>query len=112
MNRIRLMRSRRNLTLQQLALRVNPPASYQQIARLERDERRLTWEWIIRISRALECGPMDLIEDGWERLDTPEQEVIAAFRALPEARRRDFVDDLDQRGGSAMRGRMVAAAIK
>lgn len=100
MNRIRLIRGRRSLTLQQLALRINPPASYQQIARLERDERRLTWEWITRISRALDCAPMDLIEDGWERLSPSEQELLAAFRALPEARRQDFMDDLGHNGSS------------
>lgn len=108
MNRIRLMRSRRGLTLQQLALRVDPPASYQQIARLERDERRLTWEWITRISGALECTPMDLIEDGWERLSPAEQEVLASFRALPEARRRNFVDDLE--GGERTFPERLAAA--
>lgn len=102
------MRSRRGLTLQQLALQVDPPASYQQIARLERDERRLTWEWIVRISRALGCGPMDLIEDGWVRLDPAEQELLAAYRALPEARRRSFIDDLE-RDPSAYAPRMVAA---
>lgn len=81
------MRVRQGLTLQQLAARVEPPASYQQIARLERDERRLTWDWLKKIARALDCTPMDLIEDGWERLSPAEQKLVAAFRDLPEAKR-------------------------
>ncbi len=87
MNRIRLMRARQGLTLQQLSARVDPPASYQQIARLERDERRLTWDWLMKIARALNCSPMDLIEDGWERLSPAERKLVVAFRDLPEARR-------------------------
>lgn len=96
MNRIRLMRARQGLTLQQLAARVTPPASYQQIARLERDERRLTWDWLSKIARALECAPMDLIEDGWERLTPAEQRLIAAYRDLPEAQRGMMMSELLQ----------------
>jgi len=88
------MRARQGLTLQQLAARLSPPASYQQIARLERDERRLTWEWLSRIARALECAPMDLIEDGWERLTPAEQKLVAAYRDLPEAQRCTMLSDL------------------
>ncbi|MBL8659271.1 MAG: helix-turn-helix transcriptional regulator [Rhodospirillales bacterium] len=96
MNRIRLMRVRRGLTLQQLSARVDPPASYQQIARLERDERRLTWDWLMKIARALDCAPMDLIEDGWERLSPAEQKLVAAFRDLPEGRRSSALSALIQ----------------
>lgn len=96
MNRIRLMRARQGLTLQQLAARVNPPASYQQIARLERDERRLTWDWLTKIARALDCAPMDLIEDGWARLSPAEERLVAAFRQLPEPKRSTILSEFAQ----------------
>ncbi len=96
MNRIRLMRARQGLTLQQLSARVDPPASYQQIARLERDERRLTWDWLMKIARALDCSPMDLIEDGWERLSPAERKLVAAFRDLPEAKRSSALSEFMQ----------------
>jgi transcriptional regulator with XRE-family HTH domain len=96
MNRIRLMRVQRGLTLQQLAARIDPPASYQQVARLERDQRRLTWEWLKRIAEALDCVPMDLIEDGWERLSPAERRLLAAFRDLPEAKRTTVLREVGQ----------------
>lgn len=110
MNRIRMMRSRRGLTLQQLAARIEPSASYQQIARLERDERRLTWDWLMKIARALDCVPMDLIEDGWERLTPAEQRLLAAFREWPEAKRSILLEEVDDQPHSPTRPDMVAGA--
>lgn len=110
MNRIRMMRSRRGLTLQQLAARIQPPASYQQIARLERDERRLTWDWLMKIARALECVPMDLIEDGWQKLTPSEQRLLEAFRKWPEAKRSILLDELDEGAHPPSLADMVAEA--
>lgn len=110
MNRIRMMRSRRGLTLQQLAARIEPPASYQQIARLERDERRLTWDWLMKIARALDCVPMDLIEDGWHRLTPAEQRLLAAFREWPESKRSILLEEAGGDTHSTARADMVAGA--
>jgi DNA-binding Xre family transcriptional regulator len=110
MNRIRMMRSRRGLTLQQLAARIEPPASYQQIARLERDERRLTWDWLTKIARALECVPMDLIEDGWHRLTPSEQRLVAAFREWPEGKRSILLEEMGAEPHSPALVDMVADA--
>jgi transcriptional regulator with XRE-family HTH domain len=110
MNRIRMMRSRRGLTLQQLAARIEPPASYQQIARLERDERRLTWDWLMKIASALECVPMDLIEDGWYRLTPSEQRLVAAFREWPEGKRSILLEEVGAEPHPPARADVVADA--
>ncbi len=38
--------------------------SPQQIQKLERGERRLTWDWAIRLARAYDCDPRDLMFGG------------------------------------------------
>jgi DNA-binding XRE family transcriptional regulator len=58
-NRIRDLRRARGLTLEQLAEAVG--TSYQQVMRLEKGERRLTVDWMVRIAPALGVAPADLM---------------------------------------------------
>lgn len=58
-NKIRELRTAAGLTAEALALRVG--TSQVQISRLERGERKLTLEWMMRLAKALECAPEDLL---------------------------------------------------
>ncbi len=60
-NRLRELRKRQGLTLEQVAQRAH--TTNQQIHRLETGKRRLTHEWMVRVSRALGCHPADLLPD-------------------------------------------------
>jgi transcriptional regulator with XRE-family HTH domain len=74
-NRIRKLRLDRGLTLDQLAERAG--TTLQQLSRLERAERRLTDEWMTRLSNALGVRPVDLLPDSGpdtrEFLQNPEE---------------------------------------
>jgi transcriptional regulator with XRE-family HTH domain len=59
MNRVREWRRLRNLTIEELARRSRTTAS--QISKLERGERRLTLDWMERLSGALGCRSQDLL---------------------------------------------------
>jgi transcriptional regulator with XRE-family HTH domain len=78
MNRIRELRDAAGLTQQDLAGRVG--TSSVQIGRLEKGERRLTLEWLHKISQALECSPAELISN--RVLVDPTDEVIPATLSL------------------------------
>lgn len=58
-NRIKEWRNKMGITAQELADMVN--SSQGQISKLERGERRLDTDWMDRISKALNCRPIDLI---------------------------------------------------
>ncbi|MDD3289081.1 MAG: LexA family transcriptional regulator [Alphaproteobacteria bacterium] len=58
-NRIRELRRQRNMTLQQLAESIGTSKS--QIDKLEKGARRLTVEWMVRLSKPLCCNPGDLM---------------------------------------------------
>ena len=60
MNRIREWRRRRDLTLEQLGMILG--TSNQQISRLEKGERRLTVDWLLRIAKALQVEPDELLD--------------------------------------------------
>ena len=59
-NRIREYRRARAMSLQELAERVGTSKS--QIDKLERGQRRLTSEWMVRLAGPLECDPRALID--------------------------------------------------
>ena len=52
------MRRDRGLSQSQLAEKAGTTA--QQISRLERGDRKLTMEWVVRLADALECEPAEL----------------------------------------------------
>jgi SOS-response transcriptional repressor LexA len=58
-NRLAELRRRAGLTQDQLAERAETGRS--QIVKLERGERRLTVDWMLRLARALNCEPKDLL---------------------------------------------------
>lgn len=84
-NRLRHWRGLRGLTLEQLAAAAG--TSHQQILRLERGERRLTLDWMVRLAGPLGVEPRDFLP---EALATPAPETAAAVsgkrapRALPQ----------------------------
>lgn len=61
MNRIRDLRTARGWTLQQLADASGTSKS--QIDKLEKGERRLTVDWMVRLAKPLACDPRDLMTD-------------------------------------------------
>lgn len=61
--RIREMRRRRGMTLQQLAESIRPePTTPQTIGRLETGIRTVSLDWLTRIAEALDCHVSDLLE--------------------------------------------------
>lgn len=58
-NRIKKWRKKRGLTMHALAKEMG--TSQQQIDRLEKGKRRLTVDWMERLSRALQCDIVDLV---------------------------------------------------
>lgn len=61
--RIREMRQRRGMTLQQLAAAIRPePTTAQTIGRLETGVRTVSLDWLAKIADALDCHIADLLE--------------------------------------------------
>jgi phage repressor protein C with HTH and peptisase S24 domain len=58
-NRIRELRQQKGWTLLQLAEAAG--TTHQQIHRLETGQRRLTTDWLMRLAKALECRPFELL---------------------------------------------------
>ncbi|NDF12330.1 MAG: XRE family transcriptional regulator [Proteobacteria bacterium] len=61
-NRIKILRKKRGLTMQQLADLVQ--TTQQQIDRLEKSRRRLTVDWLEKLSLALDCEMVELLPLG------------------------------------------------
>lgn len=51
------------LTLEDVAKRCDPPTTAKQISRLEKGERRLTLDWIMRLSKSLNCLSSELVPE-------------------------------------------------
>ncbi len=66
-NRIRAIRKQRKMTMQDLAREVG--TSQQQIDRLEKGHRKLTIEWLDRITKCLECDIYDVLPDSFSKRD-------------------------------------------
>ncbi len=60
-NQIKTLRKKANLTLEQLAQLANTTKS--QVSKLERGDRRLTVDWMMRLSKAMKCQPQDLLPE-------------------------------------------------
>jgi transcriptional regulator with XRE-family HTH domain len=97
-NYIKELRKARGWTQSDLAERVN--TSVQQISFLENGNRRLSQDWIRRISNALECHPLDITEgpampvEGKKRIITDELDGLSDG-ALTELRK--YLDYLKMR---------------
>lgn len=84
MSNLRALRENRGLSQQQLAEKVVPPTSQPQIDRLEKSQRKLTKEWAVRLSRALECHWLELMADDIPILTEQEKAVVDLYRGLSE----------------------------
>lgn len=86
-NHLQTLREARGLTLRQLADRVG--ASRQHMSSLERGGRRLTADWLLRLSQGLDCHPCEILgADEPEGLTRRERVILAYVRRL----------NLDQQG--------------
>ncbi len=77
-SKLRQIRERRGWSQSQLAERVN--TTQVQIGRLEKGDRRLTVEWLQRLAQALDCKPIDLMDNGLA-------EEEARYEAPPDGER-------------------------
>lgn len=81
MSAIKEMRRRRGLSMEALAQRIGTTAS--QINKLEKRQRRLTDDWLVKLSQALQCNPEDLI-DGVGTVFPPARHASSGNVYLPE----------------------------
>jgi transcriptional regulator with XRE-family HTH domain len=88
-NYIRQMREKRGMSQEALAERLN--TFNQQISHLELGKRRLTWEWMVRISEVLECHPLDLVDHPSPSVAREERHLLDAYRALTPSQRDTIV---------------------
>jgi len=82
-NRIRAFREARGLSLEALATEAS--TTNQQISLLESGKRRLTVEWLLRLSKALTCHPWELIAESLPQSMRPQDiRLLDRFRRLSE----------------------------
>jgi len=75
-NNIGFLRKKNGLSMQELATRAG--TSQQQIDRLEKSQRRLTAEWMDKLSLALDCKPGELIDFSAEKKSSTKVETAIA----------------------------------
>lgn len=83
-NFIKNLREDRKMSMQELADRCLPPTTNQQISRLEKSQRKLTQDWMVRLAAALECHPLDLMDGGPETLKPDERALLETYRGMSE----------------------------
>ena len=85
-NRIKEWRLKKSWTLQTLADAIGTSKS--QIDKLEKGERRLTIDWMLRLAGALECEPLDLVtnEDTAKNKPAPTQSIYDLIPVRSAAR--------------------------
>ena len=74
--RIREVRRARKLTLEEVALRCDPPTTPQTIGRLETGTRTVSVGWLNRIAAALEVDAADLVEGAGDKADLPVAAIL------------------------------------
>jgi len=80
-NQIRTFREAQKLSLESLASLVG--TTNQQISLLEAGKRRLTVEWLVRLSKALSCHPWALVADELPQQMSPEDlRLLEHFRRM------------------------------
>lgn len=84
-NRIRELRQARGWVMIDLAKKIGISVAH--ISDLERGKRGLSYEWMVKIARALDCKPADLLTDSHtsEPLSTAEIELLRRFRLSHES---------------------------
>jgi transcriptional regulator with XRE-family HTH domain len=63
LNRMRVIRKDKGMTLEDVAIRCDPPTTAQTIGRLETGQRNLSLSWIGRIAAAMAVDPSHLLEE-------------------------------------------------
>ncbi len=92
-NHLQTLREARGLTLRELALRVG--ASRQHMSSLERGGRRLTADWLLRLSHGLDCHPCEILAvDEPEGLSRRERVILAYVRQLSREQQAALLDFL------------------
>jgi len=90
-NRIKIMREARGWSLEMLALQSN--TTNQQISALEMGKRRLTVDWLIRLSDALDCHPWELVDHVLPKPpESHEVVLLERFRGLSEDQQRAVLE--------------------
>jgi transcriptional regulator with XRE-family HTH domain len=81
-NRIKVIREARGWSLETLAERAG--TINQQISLLEAGKRRLTVDWLLRLGKALDCHPWELVTHSLpEPPEAHEIILLEGFRGLP-----------------------------
>jgi transcriptional regulator with XRE-family HTH domain len=87
-NRIAEVRHARGLSMDQLGDLVKPPVTGSQIDKVEKGQTQLSIGWLVRIARALECAPQELLPDVLgSNLSREEELLIDVIRELGEPER-------------------------
>lgn len=90
---IKEIREDRDMTLAELAEKTN--TTHQQISNLELGKRKLTWEWVMRLSEALQCHPLDLTTGPAQPKNNTERELLEKFRGMNETDKPKYVSMAD-----------------
>lgn len=105
-NQIRAFREARDLSLEALATSIG--ATNQQISLLETGKRRLTVDWLLRLSGALSCHPWALVADDLpEKMRAAELRLLANFRRLTGSQQTALLRLLDTLTSAAQRRKKV-----
>ena len=108
-NRIRVLREARGLSLEALA--AGAGTSNQQISLLEAGKRRLTVDWLVRLSSVLACHPWELVADDLPRpLHSQDLRLLDRYRALSTPKQETLLLFLESLTTSASRRRKAAAS--
>ena len=90
-NRIKTMREARGWSLEMLALKSS--TTNQQISALEMGKRRLTVDWLIRLSNALNCHPWELVDHILPKPpESHEVVLLERFRGLSNDQQRALLE--------------------
>ena len=90
-NRIKEIRKDRGLSQDKLADLVNTGRST--IAKLESGERRLSQDWMVRLSQALRCNITDLLpEEAVSPSNEDEQDMLGLFRSLTKEQQIEILE--------------------
>lgn len=108
-NRIKVLRESRGLSLEALATKVS--ATNQQISLLESGKRRLTVDWLYRLSEALECHPWEVVNEvAPQPLEPRDIQLLTRFKNLTTLQQDALLQLLDALPPPRRRHRRAAAS--
>ena len=88
-NRIQTLRAESKLSLKEVSDSIGTTSST--ISRIERGDRDLDYEWLVRIAPAFKVPPADLLLDQDGGLNKKERRIIDIYRSTSESGRRAIV---------------------